>query len=71
MADPPRTPPSVVVLTTVVALAVCAIAAAVMVPALLGSLGAWPVLVAGALVLIVALAALWVIQRRGRDRSLQ
>jgi Flp pilus assembly protein TadB len=48
---------------------VCAIAAAVMVPALLGSLGGWPVLVAGVFMLLVALARLWVIQHR-RDRTL-
>jgi hypothetical protein len=57
------------VLTVLAALGVCAIAAAVMVPALLGSLGAWPVFVAGVLMLIAALPALWVIQRR-RDRTL-
>jgi MFS-type transporter involved in bile tolerance (Atg22 family) len=57
------------VLTVVAALGLCAIAAAVMVPTLLGRLGAWPVLVAGLLMLIAALAALWVIQRR-RDRTL-
>ena len=44
-------------------------AAAVMVPALLGSLGSWPVLVAGLLLSVAALVALWVIQRR-RDRTL-
>jgi hypothetical protein len=69
MPDPPRTPPLVFVLTVVAAVGVCAIAAAVMVPALLGSLGAWPVLVAGLLMLITALPALWVIQRR-RDHTL-
>ena len=69
MPDPPRVPPLVVVLTVVVALGVCAIAAAVMVPALLGSLGSWPVLVAGTLVLVAALAVLWVIQRR-RDGTM-
>ena len=69
MPDPPRTPPWVVVLTAVVALGVCAVAAAVMVPALLGGLGAWPVIVGGVLVLIGALAALWVIMHR-RDRTL-
>jgi len=69
MPDPPRVPPVVVVLTVVVALGVCAIAAAVMVPALLGSLGSWPVLAAGALILVAALAGLWVIQRR-RDRTM-
>ena len=69
MPGPPRTPPWVVVLTAVVALGVCAIAAAVMVPALLGGLGAWPVIVAGVLLLVAALAVLWVIMRR-RDRTL-
>ncbi len=69
MPNPPRVPPLVVVLTVVVALGVCAIAAAVMVPALLGSLGSWPVLVAGTLVLVAALAVLWVIQRR-RDSTM-
>jgi hypothetical protein len=69
MPDPPRVPASVFVLTVVVALGVCAIAAAVMVPALLGTLGAWPVLVAGVLILVAALVVLWVIQRR-RDRTL-
>ena len=71
MPDPPRTPPWVVLLTAVVALGVCVIAAAVMVPALLGvgGLGAWLVIVAGLLVLIAALAALWVIMHR-RDRTL-
>jgi hypothetical protein len=53
----------------IAALGVCAIAAAAMVPALLGSLGAWLVLVAGLVALVAALAALWVIQRR-RDRTL-
>lgn len=69
MLDPPRTPPAVFLLTVVAALGVCAIATAAMVPALLGSLGAWPGVVAGVLVLIAALVALWVIQRR-RDRTL-
>ena len=57
------------VLAALVAIGVCAIAAAVMVPALLGGLGSWLVLVAGVLMLIAALAALWVIMRR-RDRTL-
>ena len=69
MLQPPRTPPWVWALTVVAAIGVCAIAAAVMVPALLGRLGAWPVLVAGVLMLIVALVALWVVQRR-RDRTM-
>jgi len=69
MLDRPRVPALVWVLTVLAALGVCAIAAAVMVPALLGSLGAWPVFVAGVLMLIAALPALWVIQRR-RDRTL-
>jgi lipopolysaccharide export LptBFGC system permease protein LptF len=53
----------------VVALAVCAIFVVSFVPVVLGSLGAWPVFVAALLILIAALAALWVIQRR-RDRTL-
>ena len=69
MPEPPRTPRSVFVLTAVVAVGVCAMAAAVMVPALLGGVGAWPLIVAGVLLLIVGLGALWVIQRR-RDRTL-
>lgn len=68
MNRPPRTPPLVFVLALIVALAVCAIGAAVMVPALLG-VGAWLVLVVGVLALLAALAGLWAIQRR-RDRTL-
>ena len=59
----------VVVLVVLVAVGVCATAAAAMVPALLGSLGSWPVLVGGLLLLVAALVALWMIQRR-RDRTL-
>jgi hypothetical protein len=51
-------------------LGVCAIAAAVMVPAMLGRVGAWPVLVGGTVALVAALAALWVITK-GRDRPLR
>jgi hypothetical protein len=69
MLDPPRTPWSVVALAAIAALGVCAMAAAAMVPALLDGLGAWPVLVAGALMLVAALVALWRIHRR-RDRTL-
>ncbi|MGH2849537.1 MAG: hypothetical protein ACRDLP_02870 [Solirubrobacteraceae bacterium] len=69
MPDPPRPPPVVFVLVAVAAIGVCAFAAAALVPALLGGLGAWPVIVAGLLMLIAALVALWVIHRR-RDRSL-
>jgi len=57
------------VLTVVAGLAVCAIAAAVMVPTMLGSVGAWPVLACGAVVLVAAVAALWMLYRR-RDRML-
>lgn len=59
MPDPPRVPGLVVVLTVVVALGVCAIAAVALVPALLGSLGSWFALVAGALLLVAALVLLW------------
>ena len=62
--SPPRTPPYVFVLTVIVALGTCAIAAGVMVPALLGDVGGWPVLAGGAVAMIAALAALWVIQQR-------
>ncbi len=65
----PRTPPLVVVLTVAVALGICAVAAAIMVPVMLGR-GALPVLVVGLMTLAGALAALWMIQRR-RDRFLQ
>jgi hypothetical protein len=51
------------------AIGTCVIAAAVIVPSLLGSLGGWPAIVAGILTLIAALVALWVIQRR-RARTL-
>jgi membrane protein YdbS with pleckstrin-like domain len=61
MLDPPRVPSSVVALTVAAAVAACAI--------FVGGLVAWPLLVAGVLVLIAALAALWVIQRR-RDHTL-
>jgi len=67
--SPERTGRSVlaVALTIAVALGVCAVAAAVMVPAMLGSVGAWPVLVAGCIVLVTALALLWLSETR-RDR---
>jgi hypothetical protein len=57
------------VLTVAVALGICAVAAAIMVPVMLGR-GALPVLVVGLMTLAGALAALWMIQRR-RDRFLQ
>ncbi|HEY5428340.1 MAG TPA: hypothetical protein VIK04_04430 [Solirubrobacteraceae bacterium] len=57
-------------LTVIIALSVCAIAAAVMVPAMLGGVDAWTVLVAGCVVLIAGLGGLWVIQKR-RDRALR
>jgi hypothetical protein len=69
MPGAPRTPLSVFALVTLVAVGICATAAAVMVPALLGSLGSWPVLVAGLLLSGASLVKLWVIQRR-RDHTL-
>jgi lipopolysaccharide export LptBFGC system permease protein LptF len=66
---PPRVAYRVVALTAVVALAVVAILVVAFEPVLLGSLGAWPVFVAALLILIAALVALWIIQRR-RDRTL-
>jgi len=51
-------------LTVAIALSTCAIAAAVMVPTMLGGVGAWPVLVAGCVLLIIALGGLWRTQKR-------
>jgi hypothetical protein len=67
---PPRPSLAMGVLTVVTALGVCAIAAAVMVPAMLGGVGAWPVLVAGCVLLTVALCGLWLVQKR-RDPTLR
>jgi hypothetical protein len=41
-----------------------------MVPTMLGGVGAWPVLIAGCVMLISALVALWIIQKR-RDDTLR
>jgi peptidoglycan/LPS O-acetylase OafA/YrhL len=57
-------------LTLIIAVGVCAVASAVMVPSMLGGVGAWPVLIAGCVMLIGALVALWIIQRR-RDETLR
>jgi hypothetical protein len=46
------------------------IAAAVMVPTMLGGLGAGPVLVGGFVALIASLSALWVFHRK-RDETLR
>jgi hypothetical protein len=67
--NPPRVPSSVVALTVVAAIAACAIFVGGLGPAVLGSFGGWRLVVAGGLVLITALAALWVIQHR-RDHTL-
>lgn len=64
----PGPPPLAVALTVIAGLAVCAIAAAVMVPDDLG-VGAWPVAIVGAVVLFATLAGLWCGFRR-RDRTL-
>ncbi len=69
MLGPPRVRSSVVALTVVVAVAACAMFVGALGPAVLGSLGGWPLLVAGGLILIAALGALWAIQRR-RDHTL-
>lgn len=66
----PDTPLLVVGLVVVAALGVCMMAAAVMLPAMLGRLGAWPVLLSGFVALLGALYALWVIQKK-RDRTLR
>ncbi len=67
--EPPRVSPLVVGLVVLVALGGCALAAAVMVPTMLGGVSAWVVAGSGCGLLIAALAILWVVQRR-RDRSL-
>ena len=51
-------------LTVAIALSTCAIAAAVMVPTMLAGVGAWPVLVAGCVLLTIALGGLWRTQKR-------
>jgi hypothetical protein len=58
-----------VLLTIAIAIGVCAMAAAVMVPTMLGGVGAWPVLAAGCIVLVTALTVLWLSETR-RDRRL-
>jgi peptidoglycan biosynthesis protein MviN/MurJ (putative lipid II flippase) len=60
----------VILLTVVAALGVCAIGSAVMVPTMLGGVGAWPVIAGGCIALIAALVALWMIGSR-RDRWLR
>jgi len=67
---PPATPPFVIALVVIAAIAASAIFAASFFPAWLGGLGAWPVYAAGFTALVTALAALWVIQRK-RDRTLR
>ena len=57
-------------LTVITALGICAIAAAVMVPTMLGGVGAWPVLLGGFVAVLVGLGGLWEVQRR-RDRGLR
>ena len=66
----PHTPPLVVALVVVAAVGVCMMAAAVMIPTMLGHLGVWPVLAGGSAGLIGALCGLWVIQKK-RDRTLR
>lgn len=66
--DSPRPSAALLGLTVLAGLAVCAMAAAVMVPTLLG-VGAWPVLGVGFVVLLAALGGLWRIFHQ-RDRSL-
>ena len=76
MPSPPRAPASpptstrALALTVVVSLAACAIAAAVMAPTMLGGVPAWLVLIVASVVLVIAIAALWAIDRR-RDRPLR
>jgi hypothetical protein len=69
-SDTPRPSLLVGALTLLIALGVCGVASAVMVPTMLGGVGAWPVLIAGCVMLISALVALWIIQKR-RDDTLR
>jgi peptidoglycan/LPS O-acetylase OafA/YrhL len=69
-SDNPRPSLLVGALTVVIALGVCGVASAVMVPTMLGGVGAWPVLIAGCVMLVGALVALWIIQKR-RDHTLR
>jgi hypothetical protein len=68
--ETPDAPPLLLALVVLVGLSVCMIAAAVMLPTMLGGLGAWPVLVGGFVALIASLSALWVVQCR-RDGTLR
>ena len=65
----PGSSPLALALAVIAGLAACAIAAAVMVPTMLGGVGPWPVLIVGAVVLVVSLTALFVLHRR-RDRTM-
>ena len=64
---PPATPPLVIALVVVVAVAASVIFADSFFPALLGGFGTWPAYMGGFIALVVALAALWGVQRK-RDR---
>jgi hypothetical protein len=54
---------SAVLLATIVGLATCAMAAAVMVPAVLSGIAVWTILAAGSVALLAALAGLWFVTR--------
>jgi hypothetical protein len=60
----------VVALVVLAAVGVCMVAAASLVPAMLGRLGGWPGLTVGFVALVAALTALWAVQKR-RDRTLR
>lgn len=62
--DAPRTSPLAVVLTVAAALGACGLAAAVMVPTMLGGLSTWAVFAAGVIVLLIALGGLWALQKQ-------
>jgi hypothetical protein len=67
--DPHRPSLLVFALVVLAALGACTLAVASIAPTLLGGVDAWPAIAGGTVVLLAALAALWVIQRR-RDRTL-
>ena len=68
--DPSRPSTLVVVLVVLIGLGSCALAVGAIAPDLLGSVGGWRSVAGGEVVVLAALAVLWIVQRR-RDRTLR
>jgi hypothetical protein len=66
---PPKPSPLALVAVIAAAVGVCALAAAVMAPPNFAGVGPWVLAGAGAGLLVIAVAMLWVVQKR-RDRFL-